>query len=41
MTQVIPAFAVGYVLVMSLLGSVLMQYSDRLERVILRRGTSV
>ncbi|SDL91924.1 monovalent cation:H+ antiporter-2, CPA2 family [Halogranum gelatinilyticum] len=40
MTQVIPAFAVGYVLVMSLLGSVLMQYSDRLEGLVLRRGTS-
>jgi CPA2 family monovalent cation:H+ antiporter-2 len=40
MTQVIPAFAVGYVLVMSVLGSVLMQYADQLEAVILRRGST-
>jgi CPA2 family monovalent cation:H+ antiporter-2 len=32
MTEVIPAFAVGYVLVMSLLGTVLMQYSGVVDR---------
>lgn len=36
MTEIIPAFAVGYVLLMSLLGSVLMQYADRLEGVVFR-----
>jgi CPA2 family monovalent cation:H+ antiporter-2 len=40
MTQVSPAFAVGYVLVMSVLGSVLMQYADQLEAVVLRRGST-
>ena len=40
MTQVIPAFAVGYVLVMSVLGSVLMQYADQLEQLVLRRGST-
>jgi CPA2 family monovalent cation:H+ antiporter-2 len=39
MTQIIPALAVGYVLVMSILGTVLMQYSDALERVVFR-GTA-
>ncbi|WP_117593715.1 cation:proton antiporter [Haloprofundus halophilus] len=38
MTQVIPAFAVGYVLVMSILGTVLMQYSGVLEGVLARRS---
>jgi CPA2 family monovalent cation:H+ antiporter-2 len=36
MTEVIPAFAVGYVLVMSILGTVLMGESDRLERLLFR-----
>jgi CPA2 family monovalent cation:H+ antiporter-2 len=39
MTDVIPAFAVGYVLVMSLLGTVLMQYSAPFERVVAREDT--
>ncbi|WP_425490665.1 cation:proton antiporter [Haloprofundus salilacus] len=37
MTQVIPAFAVGYVLVMSILGTVLMQYSGVFEGMLERR----
>ncbi|RDI71797.1 cation:proton antiporter [Halopelagius longus] len=37
MREVIPAFAVGYVLVMSALGTVLMERSDAVER-LLRRG---
>ncbi|KTG07936.1 sodium:proton antiporter [Haloprofundus marisrubri] len=37
MTQVIPAFAVGYVLVMSILGTVLMQYSEVFEGILERR----
>ncbi|MGM0592160.1 MAG: cation:proton antiporter [Halobacteriota archaeon] len=37
MTQVIPAFAVGYVLVMSILGTVLMQYSGIFEDLLKRR----
>jgi CPA2 family monovalent cation:H+ antiporter-2 len=37
MTEVIPAFAVGYVLVMSTLGTVLMGESDRVERLVFRR----
>jgi CPA2 family monovalent cation:H+ antiporter-2 len=36
MTEVIPALAVGYVLVMSVLGTLLMQYSGRLEGVLRR-----
>ncbi|MDR9382343.1 MAG: hypothetical protein RI560_11835, partial [Natronomonas sp.] len=32
LTEVIPAVAVGYVLVMSVLGTMLMQYSGRFER---------
>ncbi|MGM0605502.1 MAG: cation:proton antiporter [Halobacteriota archaeon] len=32
-SETIPAFAVGYVLVMSILGTILMQYSHHLERV--------
>ncbi|WP_129114156.1 cation:proton antiporter [Halegenticoccus tardaugens] len=36
MTGTIPAFAVGYVLVMSILGTVLMQYSGALEGLVLR-----
>ncbi|MFC6827072.1 cation:proton antiporter [Halopelagius fulvigenes] len=39
MREVIPAFAVGYVLVMSALGTVLMERSDAVER-LLRRGDS-
>jgi CPA2 family monovalent cation:H+ antiporter-2 len=40
MTEVIPAFAVGYVLVMSTLGTVLMGESDRVERLVFgRRAT--
>jgi CPA2 family monovalent cation:H+ antiporter-2 len=38
MTEVIPAFAVGYVLVMSTLGTVLMGESDRVERLVFREG---
>ncbi|MEF8915855.1 cation:proton antiporter [Natronomonas sp.] len=34
LTEVVPAVAVGYVLVMSILGTVLMQYSGHLERFI-------
>ncbi|WP_101295051.1 cation:proton antiporter [Halegenticoccus soli] len=36
MTEVIPAFAVGYVLVMSILGTVIMQYTGALEGLVLR-----
>ncbi|ELZ95232.1 sodium/protn antiporter putative [Haloferax mucosum ATCC BAA-1512] len=36
MREVIPAFAVGYVFVMSALGTVLMQRSDLVERLVLR-----
>jgi CPA2 family monovalent cation:H+ antiporter-2 len=36
MTEVIPAFAVGYVLVMSTLGTVLMSESDVVERLVFR-----
>jgi CPA2 family monovalent cation:H+ antiporter-2 len=38
MTEIIPAFAVGYVLVMSILGTVLMGESERLERLVFRGG---
>ena len=38
MTEIIPAFAVGYVLVMSTLGTVLMGESDRLERLVFQRA---
>jgi CPA2 family monovalent cation:H+ antiporter-2 len=34
LTETIPAFAVGYVLLMSILGTVLMQYSGVLDRII-------
>jgi CPA2 family monovalent cation:H+ antiporter-2 len=40
MTQTIPALAVGYVLVMSVVGTVAMQYSDRLQAVVGRRSTA-
>jgi CPA2 family monovalent cation:H+ antiporter-2 len=40
MTEIIPAFAVGYVLVMSTLGTVLMGESDRVERLVFRGGES-
>jgi CPA2 family monovalent cation:H+ antiporter-2 len=40
MQEVIPAFAVGYVLVMSALGTVLMQRSDLVERLVFRDGSS-
>ncbi|MFC5368041.1 cation:proton antiporter [Salinirubrum litoreum] len=40
MTQTIPALAVGYVLVMSVVGTVAMQYSDRLESLVLRRSAA-
>jgi CPA2 family monovalent cation:H+ antiporter-2 len=40
MTELIPAFAVGYVLVMSTLGTVLMGESDRVERLVFRGGES-
>jgi CPA2 family monovalent cation:H+ antiporter-2 len=39
MTEIIPAFAVGYVLVMSTLGTVLMGESERLERLVFGRPT--
>lgn len=35
--QTIYAFAVGYVLVMSVLGTTLMQYSDTLETIVVPR----
>ena len=38
--QTIYAFAVGYVLFMSILGTTLMQYSDRIEAVVVPRLTS-
>ncbi|AUV83670.1 cation:proton antiporter [Salinigranum rubrum] len=38
MTELIPAFAVGYVLVMSTLGTVLMSESDRLEALVFRES---
>jgi CPA2 family monovalent cation:H+ antiporter-2 len=38
MTQTIPSLAVGYVLVMSVLGTLAMQYSDRLQSVVARRS---
>ncbi len=38
MTELIPAFAVGYVLVMSTLGTVLMSKSDRLEALVFRES---
>ncbi|WP_411964957.1 cation:proton antiporter [Haloferax sp. YSMS24] len=38
MREVIPAFAVGYVLVMSALGTLLMQRSDLVERLVFRGG---
>lgn len=38
MTQTIPALAVGYVLVMSVLGTLAMQYSDRLQSAVARRS---
>jgi CPA2 family monovalent cation:H+ antiporter-2 len=38
MTQTIPSLAVGYVLVMSVLGTLAMQYSDRLQSVVGRRS---
>jgi CPA2 family monovalent cation:H+ antiporter-2 len=40
MTEIIPAFAVGYVLVMSTLGTVLMGESDRVARFVLRERES-
>ncbi|KTG29303.1 cation:proton antiporter [Haloferax profundi] len=40
MREVIPAFAVGYVLVMSALGTVLMQRSDLVERLVFRGGSA-
>jgi CPA2 family monovalent cation:H+ antiporter-2 len=40
MTEVIPAFAVGYVLVMSTLGTVLMTESDVVERLVFRGKTA-
>ncbi|KAB1187098.1 MULTISPECIES: cation:proton antiporter [Haloferax] len=40
MREVIPSFAVGYVLVMSALGTVLMQRSDLVERLIFRRQSA-
>jgi CPA2 family monovalent cation:H+ antiporter-2 len=40
MTEVIPAFAVGYVLAMSLLGTSLMQDSEPFERMFLRSETA-
>ncbi|WP_416839914.1 cation:proton antiporter [Haloferax sp. DFSO52] len=40
MREVIPAFAVGYVLVMSALGTVLMQRSDLVERLVFRSGSA-
>jgi CPA2 family monovalent cation:H+ antiporter-2 len=39
MREVIPAFAVGYVLVMSALGTVLMQWSDAVEDLVFRGRT--
>ena len=39
MTELIPAFAVGYVLVMSTLGTVLMGESDRVETLVFRTKT--
>ena len=41
MREVIPAFAVGYVLVMSALGTVLMQRSDLVERLVFRGESTV
>jgi CPA2 family monovalent cation:H+ antiporter-2 len=41
MTEIIPAFAVGYVLVMSTLGTVLMGESDLVERLVFRNQESV
>ncbi|WP_380674712.1 cation:proton antiporter [Salinigranum sp. GCM10025319] len=38
MTEIIPAFAVGYVLVMSILGTVLMGQSDAVERFVFRKS---
>jgi CPA2 family monovalent cation:H+ antiporter-2 len=38
MTELIPAFAVGYVLVMSTLGTVLMSESDRVEALVFREA---
>jgi CPA2 family monovalent cation:H+ antiporter-2 len=40
MREVIPAFAVGYVLAMSILGTSLMQDSAPFERLLLGRGSS-
>jgi CPA2 family monovalent cation:H+ antiporter-2 len=40
MREVIPAFAVGYVLIMSALGTVLMQRSDLVERLVFRGQSS-
>nr|WP_318567972.1 hypothetical protein [Salinigranum marinum] len=40
MTEIIPAFAVGYVLVMSTLGTVLMGESDRVARFVFREPES-
>ncbi|KAB1192843.1 cation:proton antiporter [Haloferax sp. MBLA0076] len=40
MREAIPAFAVGYVLVMSALGTVLMQRSDLVERLVFRGGSA-
>jgi len=37
-TETIPAFAVAYVLVMSILGTMLMQYSGRFERLVVSRS---
>ena len=39
MTEIIPAFAVGYVLVMSILGTVLMGQSDTVERFVFRESS--
>ncbi|GGC50543.1 cation:proton antiporter [Haloferax sulfurifontis] len=40
MREIIPAFAVGYVFVMSALGTVLMQRSDLVERLVFRGGAA-
>jgi len=40
LTEIIPAVAVGYVLIMSILGTMLMQYSGMLERFVVEEPTA-
>jgi CPA2 family monovalent cation:H+ antiporter-2 len=40
LTEMLPAVAVGYVLVMSVLGTTLMQYSGVLERFVVESGSA-